>query len=97
MVQDLNAMIFYFFNLKGKYLDDYNVSMQHLVDNYSFSKIDYKLFYPNLIWNDEHIELHQKNHCDFTINAPIVLISKKRKSKKITKKWWETQKVNHNQ
>ena len=25
---------FPFFNIKGKYLDDYNVSMQHLVDNY---------------------------------------------------------------
>ena len=61
MVQDLNAMIFHFFILKGKYLDDYNVSMQHLVDNYSFSKNDYKLFHPNLIRNDDNIELHQTN------------------------------------
>ena len=48
------------FNLKGKDLDDYNVSMQHLVDNYSFSKNDYKMFHPNLIRNNDHIELHQK-------------------------------------
>ena len=74
---------FPFFNLKGKYHDDYNVPMQHLVKNYSFSKIDYKMFHPNLIRNDEHIELHQNIHCDFTINAPIELTSKKRKSKKI--------------
>ena len=69
-----------YFNIKGKYLDDCNASMQQLVDNYSFSKIDYKLLHPNLIRNDEHIELHQKNHCDFTINAPIVLTKKTNKS-----------------
>ena len=77
---------FPFFILKGKHFDDYNVSMQNLVDSYSFSKIDYKLFHPNLIQNDEHIELLRKNHCDFTINVPIELTSKKRKSKKITNK-----------
>ena len=86
MVQDLKTMILYFFNLKGKYLDDYNVSMQRLEENYSFSKIEYKLFHPNLIRNNDHIELHQKIIYDFTINAPIVLTSKKRKSKKLTKK-----------
>ena len=59
--------------------------MQHLVDHYSFSKIDYKMFHPNLIRNDEHIELHQKIHCDCRINAPIDLTSKKRKSKKVKK------------
>ena len=78
-------MIFHF-NLKGKYLDDYNVSMQQLVDNYSFLKNDYKMFHPNLIRNNDHIELYQNIHCDFTINAPIGLTSKKRKSKKITTK-----------
>ena len=53
--------------------------MQHLVDNYSFSKNDYKIFHPNLIRNNDHIELHQNIHCDFTINAPIELTSKKKK------------------
>ena len=69
---------FPFFNRKGKYLDDYNVAMQHLEKNYSFSKIDYKMFRPNLIRNNDHIEFHQKNRCDFTINAPIVLTSRKK-------------------
>ena len=51
---------FPFFNFKSKNLDEYNVSMQHLEENYSFSKIDYKMFHPNLIRNNDHIELHQK-------------------------------------
>ena len=70
---------FPFFNLKGKYFDDYNVAMQHLEEYYSFSKIDYKMFHPNLIRNNDHIEFHQKNHCDFTIDPSIVLICKKKK------------------
>ena len=76
---------FPFFNLKGKYLEEYNVSMQYLEENYSCSKIDYKMFYPNLIWNNDHIELHQKIHRNFTIEPPIVLSSKKRNIKKLQK------------
>ena len=60
--------------------------MQHLEENYSFSKIEYKIFHPNLIRNNDHIEFYQKNHRDFTIDPPIVVTSKKRNIKKITKK-----------
>ena len=48
------------FNLKDKYRNDYNVAMKFLEEEYGLSKIDYKLFYPNLLRNDEYIELHQK-------------------------------------
>ena len=34
------------------------------------------MFHPKSIQNNDHIELHQKIHCDFTINAPIVLTKK---------------------
>ena len=34
--------------------------MKYLEEEYGLSKIDYKLFYPNLLRNDEYIELHQK-------------------------------------
>ena len=54
--------VFPFFNLKDKYRDDYNVAMQHLEEKYSFSKINYKMFHPKLIRNNDHIEFHQKNH-----------------------------------
>ena len=62
------------------------MAMQHLEEKYSLSKIDYKMFHPNLIRNNDHIEFHQKNHCDFTIDPSIVLICKKRSINKITKK-----------
>ena len=60
MVQDLKTMIFHFSILNIKHLDNYNVSMQHLEESYSFSKIDYKVFHPSLIRDNDHIELHQK-------------------------------------
>ena len=73
MVQDLKITIFLFFNLKDKYRDDYNVAMQHLEEQYLFSKIDYKLFHPNLIRNYDHIEFHQISHRAFTIDPPILV------------------------
>ena len=68
---------FTFLNLKNKYRDDYNVAMQNLKEQYSFSKIDYKTFHPNLLRNHDHIEFHQQIHRDFTIDPPIVVTKKK--------------------
>ena len=72
MVQDLKTIIS-FFNLKDKYRDDYYVTMKHLEEKYSISKIDYKMFHPNLIRNNDHIEFHQNIHRDFTFDPPIVV------------------------
>ena len=60
--------------------------MQQLEEKYPFSKIDYKMFHPNLIRNNDHIEFHQKNHPDFTINPPIVITPKKKKHEQNYKK-----------
>ena len=62
---------FPFFNLKDKYHNDYNVLMKHLEEECGFSKVDYKLFNPNLLCNDEYIEFYQNIHKDLTIDKPI--------------------------
>ena len=49
-----------FFNLKDKCSDDYDIAMKYLVEHYSFSKVDYRMFRPNLLRNHDYIELHQK-------------------------------------
>ena len=59
--------------------------MQHLEEQYLFSKIDYKLFHPNLIRNYDHIEFHQISHRAFTIDPPI-LVTKIKKHVKSHKK-----------
>ena len=82
MVQDFRIPNFLFY-LKDKYRNDYNNAMTQLEEEYGFSKVDYKLFHPNLLRNDEYIELHHKNHRYFTIDKPIV--AKKKHINKITK------------
>ena len=52
--------------------------MQHLEEQHSFSKIDYKSFHPILIRNNYHIEFHQQNYRDFTIDPLIVVTPKKK-------------------
>ena len=36
--------------------------MKHLDGEYGFSKVDYKIFHPNLLCNDEYIEFRQKKN-----------------------------------
>ena len=59
--------------------------MKNLEEEYGFSKVDYKLFHPNLLRNHEYIEFHRSNPRYFTINTPIVA-TKKKYVNKITKK-----------
>ena len=42
--------------LKIKYLNDYDVACKYLNEEYSLSKIDYKLYHPNLLRYDEYIK-----------------------------------------
>ena len=50
--------MFLLFNLKYKYHNDYDVAMKHLEEEYIFSKVNYKIFHPILLRNDEYIEVH---------------------------------------
>ena len=38
--------------LKSKQLSDYDVVLKHLNEQYSLSKVEYKLHHPNLLRND---------------------------------------------
>ena len=58
--------------------------MQYLEEQYAFDKIDYKMFHPNLIRNNEYIECHQKINSDFTIEEPMIIA--KKINKKINKR-----------
>ena len=39
--------------------------MKYLEEEYGFSKVDYKIFHPNFLRNDEYIEFHQRNSSGF--------------------------------
>ena len=59
--------------------------MKHLEEEYGFLKVNYKIFHPNLLRNDEYIKFHVKIHQDFTFDKPSV-VTKKKHINKITKK-----------
>ena len=40
------------------------------------SKVDYKLFHPNLLRNDVYINHYQQIHCDFDVIKPKKKINK---------------------
>ena len=42
--------------VKSKYLNDYGVAFKHLNEKCALLKIDYKLYHPNLLRNDEYVE-----------------------------------------
>ena len=45
-----------FYILKSKYLNDYDVTCKHLNEEYGLLKMNYKLYHPNLLCNDECID-----------------------------------------
>ena len=63
--------------LKPKFLSDYDVALNHLNEQYGLSKVDYKLFHPNLLRNDVYINHYQQIHCDFDVIKPKNKLSKK--------------------
>ena len=54
-------------------------------NNMHFSKINYKMFHPNLIRNNDYIQFHRNIHRNFIIDPPI-MVTKKRNIKKKSKK-----------
>ena len=63
--------------LKSKKLSDYDVALKHLNEQYGLSKVDYKLFHPNLLRNDVYINHYQQIHCDFDVVKPKNKLTKK--------------------
>ena len=49
-----------FHALKFKFVNDYNVTMKYLNEEYGSSKVDYKMYHTNLLRNDEYIDNYQK-------------------------------------
>ena len=56
--------------LKSKKLSDYDVALKHLNEQYGLSKVEYKLFHPNLLRNDVYINHYQQIHWDFDVVKP---------------------------
>ena len=44
-----------FHMLKSQFLNDYDVALKHLNEQYGLSKVDYILYHPNLLINDKYI------------------------------------------
>ena len=65
--------------LKSKQLSDYDVALKDLNEQYGLSKVEYKLYHPNLLRNDIFIKHYQKIHCDFDVVKPKKHIDKKDK------------------
>ena len=63
--------------VKTKFLSDYDVALKHLNEQYGLSKVDYKLFHPNLLRNDVYINHYQQIHCDFDVVKPKNKLTKK--------------------
>ena len=63
--------------LKPRSLRDYYVASKHLNEQYGLSKVDQKLFHPNLLRNDVYINHYQQIHCDFDVIKPKNKLSKK--------------------
>ena len=63
--------------LTSKNLSDYDVALKHLNEQYGLSKVDYKLFHPNLLRSDVYINHYQQIHCDFNVIKPKNKLTKK--------------------
>ena len=74
-----------FYILKSKYLNDYEAAFKHSNEKCGFSKIDYKLYYPNLLRNDEYIKNYQNNHRGFDFEKPEIVLKKKLIKKHLNK------------
>ena len=56
-----------FHMLQSKKLNDYDVVLKHLNEQYGLLNVNYKLYHSNLLRNDKYIEYCQNNHRDFDI------------------------------
>ena len=54
-----------FVMLKSRILSDYDVALKHLNEQYCLSKVEYKLYHPNLLKNDVYINHYQQICCNF--------------------------------
>ena len=70
----------------SKELSDYDVALKHLNEQYCLSKVEYKLYHPNLLKNDVYINHYQQICCNFD----FVKLKNKltRKINKYTHKKW---------
>ena len=67
-----------FCTLTSKFLSDYDVALKHLSERYGLSKVEYKLYYPNLLRNNIYINHYQHIHCDFDVVKPKKNYQRKR-------------------
>ena len=47
--------------LQSKFLSDHDVAINNLNQQYGLSKVEYKLYHPNLLRNDIFVYHYQKN------------------------------------
>ena len=67
--------------LKSKKLSDFDVALKHLNKIYGLSKVEYKLYHPNLLRNDVFINHYQQIHCDFYVIKPKNKLTRKTKKR----------------
>ena len=63
--------------LKSTFISDCDVALKHLNEQYGLSKVEYKLYHPNLLRNDVYINYYQQIHCDFDVVKPKNKLTRK--------------------
>ena len=63
--------------LKNQSLSDYDVALNYLNEQYGLSKVEYKLYNPNLLRNDVYINHYQQIYCDFDVVKPKNKLTRK--------------------
>ena len=64
-----------FHELRHKYHDNYYIAIHYLTNKFRYSLVDYKLYRPNLLRNNEYIDYHQEIHRDYKVRFPNVIIN----------------------
>ena len=59
-----------FHGLKAKFTSAYNLAIKYLNEYYGLSKVDYKLYYSNLLCNNRYIDDYQEIHRNVTVEFP---------------------------
>ena len=57
-----------FHDIEKKHYYEFDIIMKYFVDNYECSKVDYKIYHPNLTPNDACIGNYQKSHRDYMVS-----------------------------
>ena len=59
--------------LKPNILSEYDITLKHFNEQYGLSKVEYKLYHPNLLRNDVYFNHYQQIHCDFDVVKPKII------------------------